>query len=102
MFRKEIKLQLNTLRAIFFSKIQANLVASAALEDPLVVFFKGLLKKTTNKKSNYHISNKLQECAKFFLQIKKLGSCIDMLSTLTPESFDDTLEAMKKMSKFNV
>lgn len=85
-----------------FNKMLADNVTSTAINDILLILFgENLLKKNKNKRSLYHISNKLRECGKFLIEIRKLGSFNDMLSTLKPENFDDAIEATKKMSKYD-
>lgn len=53
------------------------------------------------KRSFYHISNKLRECAKFLLAIKNFGSFENLFSTLKPEHFDLAVEAIKVISKYD-
>lgn len=65
---------LNKLRVQkeIFSKMHADEVTSEALNDILIVLYgEDLLKKTKMKRSLRHISNKLRECAKFLIEIKK-------------------------------
>lgn len=85
-----------------FSKMQSDDITSVALQDPIILIFgEDLLKKSKNKQSMYHISNKLRECGKFLIEMKKLGSYSGILSTLKPQCFDDAIEATKQMSKFD-
>lgn len=59
------------------------------------------MKKNKVKRSLYHISNKLRECAKFLEAIRVLSSnYTDMLSVMKPEYFDDAIEAVKKMARY--
>lgn len=85
-----------------FSKMQPDLITETAIGDILVAFFgEDLLKKNKRNRSLYHLSNKLRECGKFLLEMKKLGSYSDMLSTLKPEHFDNAIEATKNMSRYD-
>lgn len=85
-----------------FGNMQADTITSKAMEDPLILFFgEDLLKKVKGNRSTYHISNKIRECARFIIEMQKLGPYTDVLSTLKAESFDDAIEAIKNMSKFN-
>ncbi|KAK4885603.1 hypothetical protein RN001_001874 [Aquatica leii] len=91
------------VKQLIFSKMQADIITSTAMNDILLILFgEDLLKKTKNKRSLYHISNKLRECSKFLLQMKQLGSYSDMLSTLKPEHFDNAIQATKNMSRYDV
>lgn len=84
-----------------FNKMQPDYVTKVATEDVLFIYYgEDLLKKTKLKRKIYHISNKLQECGKFFMEMKKLSSYEDMLSMLKAENFDFALEAVKRMSRF--
>lgn len=86
-----------------FSKMLPDAIASAAMNDILIIYWgEDLLKKNKNKRSIYHLSNKLRECGKFLLAIRNLGSYNDMLSVLKPESFDDIIEATKLMSNYDL
>lgn len=92
-----------TVKKEIFSRMQADIVTSVALEDPLILFFgEDLLKKTKNKRSTYHISNKLRECAKLLLEMRNLGPYSDFISILKPVNFDDIIEATKNISKYEV
>lgn len=85
-----------------FSKMQADFITAIALEDFLIIHYgEDLLKKSKHKRSLYHISNKLRECGKFLIQMRNLSSYSDMLSTLRAESFDDVIEATKKMARYD-
>lgn len=75
----------------------ADNITSDAINDVRLILFGE--KKNRNKRSLYRVSNKLRECSKFLLEMRKLGSYNDMLSTLKPENFDDAVEATKKMSR---
>lgn len=58
-----------------FSKMLPDAIASAAMNDILIIYWgEDLLKKNKNKRSIYHLSNKLRECGKFLLAIQNLGS----------------------------
>lgn len=48
----------------------------------------------------YHISNKLRECAKF-LRVKTLGSYENMIVVLKPENFDNAIEAIKALTRYD-
>lgn len=86
-----------------FSKMKADAITEAAVGDILIALFgEDLLKKNKKKRSLYHLSNKLRECGKYLLEMKKLDLYPDMLSTLKPEHFDNAVEATKKMSRFDV
>lgn len=77
---------------MIFEKMQSDEITS-------VVFLgDDLLKKIKNKRSLYHISNILRECARFLLEMKKLIPYTDMLSTLTPQSFENAVEATNECS----
>lgn len=90
-----------TVKKEIFSRMQSDEITSTALQDPIILLFgEDLLKKTKNKRSMYHISNKLRECGKFLIEMKKLGPYNSILSTLKPQCFDDAIEATKQMSKF--
>nr|CAI5860682.1 unnamed protein product [Callosobruchus analis] len=82
--------------------MQADKITEVAINDVLIVYFgDDLLKKHKTKRNLYHISNKLRECARFLLEIRKHGEYSDMLSTLTPDSFDKAIEATKNISRYN-
>lgn len=86
-----------------FEKMQADAITTVAMEDFLIVSFgDDLLKKNKNRRSLYHISNKLRECGKFLIEMRKLGPYTDMLSVLKPEHFDDAIEATKRMSRYDL
>nr|CAI5864196.1 unnamed protein product [Callosobruchus analis] len=53
------------------------------------------------KRRFYHISNKLRECAKFLIEMKKYIPGCDLISVLKPEYFDNTIEAVKSISKYD-
>lgn len=85
-----------------FSKMRPDTITSTAISDIIIVQYgEDLLKKNKKKRSLYHISNKLRECGRFLLQMRNIGKYTDILSTLTPESFDDAIEATKRISKYD-
>ncbi|CAH0549885.1 unnamed protein product [Brassicogethes aeneus] len=103
--KKKIGETLNKLevKTAIFSKMQADAVTTVAINDILLIMWgEDLLKKTKNNRSLYYISNKLRECAKFLIEIRKLGSFKDMLSTLKPENFDNAIKATKKISRYDI
>nr|CAI5833208.1 unnamed protein product [Callosobruchus analis]CAI5835642.1 unnamed protein product [Callosobruchus analis]CAI5837341.1 unnamed protein product [Callosobruchus analis]CAI5841072.1 unnamed protein product [Callosobruchus analis]CAI5842310.1 unnamed protein product [Callosobruchus analis] len=85
------------------NKMQPDKVTEAAIGDILVTYLgEDLLKKNKNKRSLYHISNKLRECGKFLLEIQKLGDYTDMMSVLKPQHFENVIEATKRMSRYSI
>ncbi|XP_060516314.1 uncharacterized protein LOC132695825 isoform X2 [Cylas formicarius] len=77
-------------------------ITNTAINDILIAHYgEDLFKKNRRQRSLYHVSNKLRECARFLLEIKKLGDYTYMLSTLKPESFDDIVEAVKAISQYD-
>lgn len=85
-----------------FSKMRPDIITSTAISDIIIAHYgEDLLKKNKKKRSLYHISNKLRECGRFLLQMRSIGKYTDILSTLIPESFDDTIEATKRISKYD-
>nr|CAI5827061.1 unnamed protein product [Callosobruchus analis] len=77
-------------------------VTSEAIQDVLVVHYgEDLLKKTKLKRKVYHISNKLRECVRFLLQMKRLQSHQGMILILCPENFDNTLDAVRLMTRYD-
>lgn len=95
-------IKLNVKKEVF-SKMQGDEITKAAIEDILIVYFgEDLLKKTKMKRSFYHISNKLRECGRFLIEMKKNDSFEDMLSILKPENFDKAVDAIKSISKYDV
>lgn len=86
-----------------FSRMQADGITAEAMQDILLVHYgEDLLKRTKMKRSFYHISNKLRECGKFLIEMKKIDSFDNMISILKPEHFDKALDAVKSISKYNV
>lgn len=95
-------LNTSAVKREIFGKMLPDKITNEAIHDTLVVHFgEDLLKKSKLKRKIYHISNKLRECGKFLLEMKKLQCHDGMLSILRPENFDDCLAAVKAMSKFN-
>lgn len=85
------------------NKMHADSFFSVVIEDPLIVNYgDDLLKKTKRKRSLYHISNKLRECARFLVEMRKIGSYPDMFSALKPECFDNVILATQKMASFDI
>lgn len=85
-----------------FSKMRPDSITSTAISDIIIIHYgEDLLKKNKKKRSLYHISNKLRECGRFLLEMRNIGNYTDILSTLTPESFDDAIEATKRISKYD-
>lgn len=86
-----------------FSKMQADKVTSIAIGDFLIVYYgEDLLKKTKMRRSIYHISNKLRECSKFLIEMEKFQHCENLLAILKPENFDNAVEAVKRMSRYDI
>lgn len=101
--RKSLILNKLELKSETLNKMLADELTEAVLENALILYFgEDLFKKTKNKRSTYHISNKLRECGRFLLEIQTLGPYSDMLSTLKPEKFDYVIEATKKLSKYDI
>lgn len=97
----EIINSLNVKKEVF-CKMKADEITSEAISDILIVYYgEDLLKKTKMKRSLHHISNKLRECAKLLIEMKKLDVFGGMLSILKPEYFDKCLEAVKSISRFD-
>lgn len=95
-------LSASSVKKEIFAKMQPDEITNEALQDLLVVNYgEDLLKKTKLKRKVYHISNKLRECGKFLLEMKKIQNHDGMLSILRPENFDDCLAAVRSISKFN-
>lgn len=86
-----------------FSKMHGDIITKTAINDILIAHLgEDLLKKNTTKRCLYHIANKLRECGRFLLEIRKLGEYTDILSTLKPMHFDNVIEATKNISRFQI
>lgn len=97
----EILNNLNVKKEIF-SKMQADEVTLVATRDSLIIYYgEDLLKKSKIKRSLYHISNKLRECSKFLMQIRKVTSCDNLLSVLKPVHFDTVIDVIKTISRYD-
>ncbi|KAJ8964009.1 hypothetical protein NQ314_005221 [Rhamnusium bicolor] len=82
--------------------MENRFITKTAIGDILIAFFgEDMLNTSKNDRSLYHLSNKMRECGKYLLEMKKLGSYPDMLSTLKPDSFDKAIEATKNMSRYD-
>lgn len=96
---------LNSLQAKkqIFERMQADEVTRTASSDILIVYYaEDLLKKIKMKRRFYRISNKIRECAKFLIEMRKNKSYDDLVSVLKPENFDSTIEAVKSLSRYDV
>lgn len=92
---------LNVKKEIF-SKMQADEVTAVATKDSLIIYYgEDLLKKTKIKRSLYHISNKLRECSKFLMQMRKIADCDSLLSVLKPMHFDTVIDVIKYISRYD-
>lgn len=97
----EILNKLNVKKEIF-SKMQADEVTAVATKDSLIIYYgEDLLKKTKIKRSLYHISNKLRECSKFLIQMRKITDCDSLLSVLKPMHFDTVIDVIKYISRYD-
>lgn len=86
-----------------FSRMRPDEITIVAIDDPVIVLYgESLFQKTKTKKALYHVSNALRECARYLVEMRKLGSYTTMLSTLVPEAFGDCVRVVKKISKFDI
>nr|CAI5862353.1 unnamed protein product [Callosobruchus analis] len=85
-----------------FERMQADEVTKIAANDILIIYYgEDFTQKNQMKRRFYHISNKLRECAKFLIEMKKYIPGCDLISVLKPEYFDNTIEAVKSISKYD-
>ncbi|CAG9825783.1 unnamed protein product [Phaedon cochleariae] len=86
-----------------FERMHADEITRTASNDILIIYYgEDLLKKIKMKRRFYHISNKLRECAKFLNEIRKIKPYDNLLSVLRPENFDNTIEAIKSLSRYDI
>lgn len=86
-----------------FKRMKPDEVTRTASTDILIIYYgEDLLKKIKMKRRFYHISNKIRECAKFLMKMKKIEPHNNLISMLRPENFDNTIEAVKSLSRYNI
>ncbi|CAH0556796.1 unnamed protein product, partial [Brassicogethes aeneus] len=86
-----------------FERMQADEITQTASNDILIIYYgEDLLKKIKMKRRFSHISNKLRECAKFLIEMKKITPYDNLMSVLRPENFDNTIEAVKSLSRYDI
>lgn len=84
--------------------MRGDKVAEVVLNDILIVSWGDeLLKTVPSNRSKYHISAKMRRCANFLIQMRLINPTkySDFLSCLSPDAFDDGVEAIKRISKYD-
>lgn len=91
-----------TVTKAIFKKLKPDLITETSIGDPLVAeFAERLFRSKKTNRCLYVINNRIRECGRFMIELKKLIDVPDMLSILKGKNYDYCLDAVRMMAGFD-